>query len=304
MPIIGVTGSQNTKGFLQPSAPTSVSVTDVGTARAFNNGSVSVAFTPGAGTPATTFEVYDSSTNALVSSGASSPIVITGLATGATASYYVKGVNSVGASPASATASATVTTVPSAPTSVTMSKNTGTIGSVNYSFAASSSNGGKAISGYNQTGIGSRTDAPGSYTITGLSQSTNYTVSVTATNANGTSTASTASATSSGYVCPSGGSSGGSSTCTVGANATTNYTFDCPAGWYAITGCRNGPTQASCGPNGVGWNASNSGRCCQTDTPNGLPRTTQVSCYAYSTQYSCSVGTLSGSNCTYPASIG
>lgn len=54
MPILGVTGSQNTKGFLQPNAPTGVTGTDVGTSRAYNNGAISVAFTPAASGAAAT----------------------------------------------------------------------------------------------------------------------------------------------------------------------------------------------------------------------------------------------------------
>lgn len=306
MPIIGVTGSQNTKGFLNPNAPTIGTALDVGTARAFNNGAIDVVFTPSAsGAPATSYDVYNASTNALVGTGSSSPIRIATLASGTSYSFYVKAVNAVGASVASSTSnSVTATTVPGVPTSVSMSKWTGALGGISYSFAAPSNNGGKAISGYNQTGIGNRTDAVGSYNVSGLSQSTSYTVSVTATNANGASAAATATATSSGYVCPSGGYVSGSN-CIVGANATTNYTFSCEPGWFAATGCRNGATQANCGPNGVGWGASNSGMCCVVNFPgNGLPEFYFTGCFAYSTQYSCSVGNLSGSTCTYPASIG
>jgi hypothetical protein len=301
MPIIGITGSQNVKSFLNPNPPTIGTALDVGTSRAYDNGAIDVVFTASAsGAPATSFEVYTSSSNVLVGTGSSSPIRITGLATGSSSSYYVKAINAVGPSASSSTSnSVTVTTVPGSPTSVSASKNTGSVGAIDYSFAAPSNNGGKSITGYNQTGIGNRTDSPGSYTITGLSQGTSYTVSVTATNGNGASAAATATATSSAYVCPQGGYASGS-TCYVGANATTNYTCDCAGGYYQATNCRNGATQYVCGSSGIGYNASNQCGCC-LDTGNKGYRS---DCYAYSTQYSCSVGSLSGSQCYYSASIG
>ena len=301
----GVFDSAKIKGFLNPNAPTIGAITDVGTSRSFNNGAIDVAFTPAAsGAAATSYEVYyatGGTANALAGTGSSSPIRITGLTSGTSYSFYVKAVNAVGSSAASSTsASATATTVPGTPTSVSMSKWTGAVGGISYSFSAPSNNGGKSITSYSQTGIGTRSDNPGSYNVSGLSQGASLTVSVTATNANGTSAAATATATSSAYTCPQGGSASGSQ-CFFGANATTNYYCpDCPAPYVIASGCAFGQTQYTCGNKSVGYNANNECGCCDWDNSARF----RQACLLGTTNYSCPFGTLSGTQCYYSATIG
>jgi trimeric autotransporter adhesin len=188
MPIIGVIAS-SAKG--APGIPTGVTATDVGTARAFNNGAASVAFTPGAGATATSFTVT-SSPGGFTATGASSPLTVTGLQSSVGYTYTVTATNAAGTSAASAaSASVTATTVPQAPTIGTA---TASINAATVTYTAGAT-GGKAVSTYTAT------SSPGSFTgtgaspitVSGLTNGTAYTFTVTATNANGTSIASAAS---------------------------------------------------------------------------------------------------------------
>ena len=194
MRIIGVTGSQNTKGFLQPNPPTIVSATDVGTSRAYNNGAASIAFTPAAsGAPATSYTVT-SSPGSFTGTGSSSPIVVAGLQSNTAYTFTVTGTNAAGTGEASsASSSVTATTVPQAPT---IGAATATaVGIVTVAYTAGA-NGGAAVSTFTATSSPSSITGTGSspITVSGLAQKTAYTFTVTATNANGTSAASAASA--------------------------------------------------------------------------------------------------------------
>lgn len=189
--------SQGANDFLTPYAPAIGTATDVGTGRAFNNGAVSVIFTPTGPNAATSFTVTASTGQ--TATGASSPIVVTGIATGATPTFTVTGTNAAGVGPASAASnSATVTTVPAAPTIGTATDtpsgrpyNNG-LASVTFTAGAT---GGKTISGYTmlssgaQTGTGSASPV----TVANLMSATAYTFTVKATNANGDSAYSSAS---------------------------------------------------------------------------------------------------------------
>lgn len=194
MPIIGVTGSQNTKSFLQPNPPTIVSATDVGTSRAYNNGAASVAFTPAAsGAPATSYTVT-SSPGGYTGTGSSSPIVVAGLQSDTDYTFTVTGTNAAGTGQASsASSSVTATTVPQAPTIGAV--NATAVGVVTVAYTAGAT-GGKAVSAYTATSSPSSITGTGAspISVSGLAQKTDYTFTVTATNANGTSLASSASA--------------------------------------------------------------------------------------------------------------
>jgi hypothetical protein len=188
MPIIGVIAS-SAKG--APGIPTGVTATDVGTARAYNNGAASVAFTAGAGAAATSFTVT-SSPGGYTATGASSPLTVTGLQSSVGYTYTVTATNAAGTSAAStASASVTATTVPQAPTIGTATAGNASA-TVTYTAGAT---GGKAISVFTATSSpGSITGTGASpITVSGLTNGTTYTFTVTATNANGTSAASAAS---------------------------------------------------------------------------------------------------------------
>lgn len=180
-----------------PDAPTIISASDVGTNRAYNNGASSVSFSAPAytGTSAITSYTVTASTGQSAS-GASSPIVVTGFPTDATPTFTVTATNSSGTSlPSSASSSVTITTVPQAPTVGTASVTNST--TVSLTFTANNS-GGKTITSYATTTSPSlsvsTTGTSSPLTITGsYAGGQGYTFAIAATNANGTSSYSSAS---------------------------------------------------------------------------------------------------------------
>lgn len=193
MRILGTVASSSRE---VPDAPTIGTATDVGTARAYNNGAAIVTFTAPAfdgGLPITSYTVT-SSPGGFTASGASSPLTVTGLASSTSYTFTVTATNSRGTGAASAASnSITATTVPQSPTiGVAADGGTGTTATVTYTAGAT---GGKAVSTYTATSSPGSLTGTGSspITVSGLTTGTAYTFTVTATNANGTSTASAAS---------------------------------------------------------------------------------------------------------------
>ena len=176
-----------------PTTPTSVVATNVGTSRAYNNGSASVAFTPNTtGGPASSFIIRPSPTTSPATfTGSASPVIATNLASSTQYTYTVVASSPYGnSSESSASSGVTATTVPQAPTidavagfnsSATVTYTAGATGGAAAAFTATSSPGGF-------TGTGA---SP--ITVSGLTNDTAYTFTVTATNSNGTSAASAAS---------------------------------------------------------------------------------------------------------------
>ena len=124
--------------------------------------------------------------------------VITGLTNGTAYIFTVKATNSVGTGPASFPSNS-VTPAPTVPGAPTIGTATAGNTSATVTFSAPASNGGSAITGYTVTsspagGVDSNAGTTGlSHVITGLTNGTAYTFTVTATNAKGTSAASAAS---------------------------------------------------------------------------------------------------------------
>ena len=183
--------SQGANDFLTPYAPTIGTATDVGTSRAYDNGAVSVTFTPTGPNAATSFTVTASTGQ--TATGASSPIVVTGIATGATPTFTVAGTNAAGTGPASAASnSVTVTTVPQSPSVGTIT-NTCSNRALNNGLVTVAieprATGGKPITSYyavsNAAQTGSSATSPVS--VTGLSGGTSYTFQGRVSNANGDS---------------------------------------------------------------------------------------------------------------------
>ena len=176
-----------------PDAPTIGAATNVGTSCAYNNGSATVAYTAAAtGGTATTFTA--TSTPGSFTGTGSSPITVTGLQSATSYTFTVTPTNSTATGPASSSSSSiTATTVPAAPTVGT--PGSATTSSISVPFTAGAT-GGSAITSYTVTSSPSSITGTGSSSpivVTGLASNTAYTFTVTATNANGTSAASSAS---------------------------------------------------------------------------------------------------------------
>ncbi|WP_307720041.1 fibronectin type III domain-containing protein [Paenibacillus koleovorans] len=126
--------------------------------------------------------------------GLSSPITVSGLSNGTAYTFTVTATNVVGTSTASsASNSVTPKAVPGAPTGVSAAAGNG---QAEVSFTAPSNDGGSAITGYTVTSSPGGFTGTGSVspiTVSGLTYGTTYTFTVTATNAEGTSIASSAS---------------------------------------------------------------------------------------------------------------
>jgi len=172
------------------STPTGVTATNQGSGRAFNNGQASVAFTPG--TIVGSSYTVTSSPGSYTNTGASSPVVITGLQSNTAYTYIVTATNNYGTSPSStASAAVTATTVPQAPSVSAVAA----FESADLTITPAAT-GGSAITQYSITSTPAtttQTTSNATYNFTGLTAGTSYTFSVVAVNTNGNSTASAAS---------------------------------------------------------------------------------------------------------------
>ena len=172
-------------------APT-VSATNVGTSRAYNDGAATVTFSNPTGGRPTSYSITTSPTTS-TTAATSSPATISGLSSATSYTVSVSASNSVNGTSASSTSSSfTATTVPQAPTIGTFTDGgTGTSGTLSFTAGAT---GGSTITGYKYSTDGttysaaSGTTSP--FTISGLTAGT-YTFYLKATNANGDSAAST-----------------------------------------------------------------------------------------------------------------
>jgi len=171
-----------------PGAPGSV--TAVG-----NNATATVSFTaPSNGNSAITGYTATSSPGGFTSTGAASPLTVSGLTNGTAYTFTVTATNAVGTGAASAPSNSVTPsaglTVPGAPTIGTATAGNG---SMTVTFSAPASNGGSAITSYTATSSPGGFQASGAgspLTISGLANGTAYMASMTATNAIGTGAAS------------------------------------------------------------------------------------------------------------------
>ena len=177
--------SESANDFLSPLTPTIGTATDVGTGRPFNNAAASVTFSlPGNSPAADSYTV--TSSGGQTATGASSPIVVTGLLSATAYTFTVTATNTKGTSLASgASNSVTVTSVPQAPNATLASPNAN---EDQVSFSANAT-GGKTITGFSGTGSVSGSFGP---TLTSpaaiaVSAGTNESFTVYAINANGQS---------------------------------------------------------------------------------------------------------------------
>jgi len=169
--------------FIPPLAPVSVSGTDVGTNRAFNNGAVSVSFSLPSGSPAAESFTVISSPGGITASGSSSPIVVTGLSSNTAYTFVVEAKNPHGTSPSSlSSASVTATTVPGTPGAPTATAGVNQ-DTVSWNIP---NTGGKAISLYRWTSSDGKTGTTTSTSVAVAQEAnTAQTYQVRAENANG-----------------------------------------------------------------------------------------------------------------------
>ena len=217
-----------------PDAPTIGTATDVGTSRAYNNGSATVAYTAAAtGGAATTFTA--TSTPGSFTATGSSPITVTGLQSATAYTFTVRPSNASATGPASsASSSITATTVPDAPTmgTPTVASAQAYTGNANVSvpFTAPAT-GGKTISTYTVTSSsgGTATGSASPVTISDV-VGTARTYTVTATNANGTGSASSASASTTPLSVPQAPTIGTATDGGTGTTVTVAYTAGATGG--------------------------------------------------------------------------
>jgi hypothetical protein len=169
-----------------PGAPTTVSATP-------GDGQATVSWTAptsNGGSAITSYKVT-SSPGGLTATGAGSPLTVSGLTDGTPYTFTVIATNSVGPGPSSLPSASVIPvaapTPPGAPTGVNATPGDGQVG---VSWTAPTSSGSSAITGYTVTAspggaTGSSVGAATTATVTGLTDGTPYTFTVTATNSAG-----------------------------------------------------------------------------------------------------------------------
>lgn len=172
-----------------PDAPT-VSATNVGTSRAYNNGAATVSISSPTGGLPTSYSIT-TTPSTTTTAGVSGANTITGLASATSYTVSVTATNSAATSGATTTGAFTATTVPQAPTIGTFTDGgTGTTGTLSFTAGAT---GGSSITAYKYSTNGiNYTTASGTtspLSLTGLTTGT-YTFTLQAVNANGDSAAS------------------------------------------------------------------------------------------------------------------
>lgn len=180
-----------------PDSPT-VTATDVGTSRTYNNGAATVNISSPTGGLPTSYSITTTPTSS-TTAGVAGDNTITNLNAAISYTVSVTATNGTGVTtPATTTSSFTATTVPQAPTigSPTVATGQAYTGNANVSVPFTpGATGGKAVSTYTVTSSSgnSNTGASSPILVSDI-VGTARTYTVTATNANGTSTASSASA--------------------------------------------------------------------------------------------------------------
>lgn len=218
----------------EPSAPT------IGTAVAGNaQATVSFAVPSSNGGSAITGYTVTANPGGKTATGTTSPITVTGLSNGTAYTFTVRAQNAIGLGAASSASNTVTPTAVTAPGIPTIGTATAGNASATVAFTAPASTGGSAITSYTATsfpGSITGTGAASPITVTGLTNGTAYTFTITATNAIGTSLASAASNS----VTPVGATVPGAPTAVsaiVAGPGALQVTFTAPAsdGGSAIT---------------------------------------------------------------------
>ena len=217
------------------------------------NGQANVAFSAPSFTGGASITGYTvtSSPDGITTSGATSPIAITGLTNGTAYTFSVVATNSVGNSTSSsASNSVTPSSGPTVPDAPVIGSATSGNTQVSIAFTAPASDGGSAIIGYTVTsspGDFTGTGASSPIVVTGLTNGTPYTFTITANNSVGNSVSSNASNSVTPATTPSAptisGITAGNAQLTVafsagatGGSAITNYKYSTDNG-ATFTAC-------------------------------------------------------------------
>lgn len=176
-----------------PLPPIIGAAVDSGVGRAYNNGKAIISFAHDYSGDAADSYTATSSPGGFTGTSTGGPITVTGLQSGVAYTFTVKATNSFGDSSASAASnSITATTIPQAPTigTATVAGNH----SASVAFTANGTGGlANTFSVASTPAIGAGSSSATPVVATGLAAATAYTFKVTATNANGSSAASSAS---------------------------------------------------------------------------------------------------------------
>jgi hypothetical protein len=190
--------SQSANDFLEPKPVTSLTATDVGTSRPFNDGSATVSWTLPSDSPAATSYDVTTTPTTTTTNVATTSATITGLSSGVSYTVTVVAKNASGNSAGTTSSSFTATTVPQAPS--VSAVDVGTNRAFNNGAATvtvtANATGGKAISNYGATpsGLSETTNGSSPVTPTGMASATGYTFTGRVYNANGWSASSSATA--------------------------------------------------------------------------------------------------------------
>ncbi|MBL8515078.1 MAG: fibronectin type III domain-containing protein, partial [Betaproteobacteria bacterium] len=179
----GVSNALSATPYGKASAPT------MGTATGGTN-QISVAFTAPLNDGGSAITGYRAVCGIYTATNATSPVVVTGIPGGVSLACQVAAITTAGDGVYSAYSNAALAvSAPGAPTGVTATAGNAQIA---VAFTAPSGNGGSTITGYTATcGAFTASGSNSPLVVTGLTNGTAYTCSVAATNAIGTSTAST-----------------------------------------------------------------------------------------------------------------
>jgi titin len=256
------TGAGAVSGSVTPNLTATVPGAPTGATAAAGNAQATVNFTAPVSNGGSAITGYTATASpggltGSIAGSAAAPITVTGLTNGTAYTFTVKANNVIGASPASGSTNiVTPATTPGAPTGATATAGNA---QATVTFSAPVSNGGSAITGYTVTGGGVDSNAGSTsltHLITGLTNGTTYSFTVTATNGVGTGPASVASnsVTPNPTATVPGAPTGASATA---GNTTATVTFTAPVsnGGSAITGY----TVTSSPAGGVDVNAGTTG---------------------------------------------